>query len=193
MNADVFSYEINLIKEEPLREFAKKAISIVPEYISSIPASSTGKYHPAFSLGEGGLVNHIKAVTRLGYELFEIQPYGEFSKHQQDLVLIALLLHDGWKSGLEHSQYSVAEHPLIASQELKKNFYDTDSISNEDLNFICEAIETHMGKWVNDYKSGQKVLEPPRNPVQRFVHLCDYTVSRKMFKEIDFEVGVTKR
>ena len=47
----------SLIKTEKIREFVLNFLeNEVPEYFKTIPASSSGKYHPASSLGEGGLV-----------------------------------------------------------------------------------------------------------------------------------------
>lgn len=50
----VFSAELQLIKNQDLRAFAEYCLARVPEYFFTIPASSTGKYHPPFSLGRGG-------------------------------------------------------------------------------------------------------------------------------------------
>ena len=67
---NMFQREINYIKTERYRENIKKLISCLPDYFFEIPASSTGKYHPNYALGEGGLVRHTKVAVRIAYELF---------------------------------------------------------------------------------------------------------------------------
>ena len=48
----------------------------------------------------------------------------------------------------------------------------------EEIEFICDAIKTHMGPFTTDYH-GVEVLEKPKTKYQNFVHLCDYLASRK--------------
>ena len=44
-------------------------IELLPNYFFEVPASSTGKYHPEFALGDGGLIRHTKVAVRIAYEL----------------------------------------------------------------------------------------------------------------------------
>ena len=67
---EVFKREVNYLKNERYRENANKLIELLPDYFFEVPASSTGKYHPAFSLGDGGLVRHTKAAVRIAYEFY---------------------------------------------------------------------------------------------------------------------------
>ena len=69
MKSDVFKTELNYIKDSEIREKAIKAINLLPDYFFEVPASSTGKYHPTFSQGEGGLVRHTKAAVNIANEL----------------------------------------------------------------------------------------------------------------------------
>ena len=68
---DTFRTEIRYIRNARLADNIKKMIELLPDYFFEIPASSTGKYHPSFALGEGGLVRHTKAAVRIGHELLE--------------------------------------------------------------------------------------------------------------------------
>ena len=59
-----FEREIALIKNEDYRKFIIDYLdNECPSYFWEIGASSSGKYHPKFSQGEGGLVRHTKAVV----------------------------------------------------------------------------------------------------------------------------------
>lgn len=181
----VFKTEINYVRDNALREDLKVLIGLLPDYFFEVPASSTGKYHPAFSLGDGGLVRHTKAAVRIANELLNNNTVGsKFSLHDKDLIIIALTLHDGVKSGMEHSQYTKFEHPLLASKLIMEN-KDKVSMEVDDLRKVCSMIESHMGEWTYDNYHKKEVLPKPRTAEQRFVHMCDFLASRK-FLDIKF-------
>jgi len=184
--------EVVLIKNPDIRNFAEKAIEALPDYFFTVPASSTGKYHPAYALGEGGLLRHVRAAVRIAYELFRIDSF-KFTDDEKDLILVALLLHDGWKHGEEekYSNYAISKHPLVASKKIKELFLDKGLLENEQIEFICEAIETHMGQWVKSWTSENIILQAPKTEAQKFVHLADYLASRKCI-EINFEAELSK-
>ena len=181
----VFKTEINYVKDSNLREDLKVLIGLLPDYFFEVPASSTGKYHPAFSLGDGGLVRHTKAAVRIANELLNNNTVGsKFSLHDRDLITIALTLHDGVKSGMEHSQYTKFDHPLLVSKLIMEN-KDKVSMEVDDLRKVCSMIESHMGEWTYDNYQKKEVLPKPRTAEQRFVHMCDFLASRK-FLDIKF-------
>lgn len=180
-----FEKELSYIKNPRYRKSAQILIELLPDYFFYMPASSTGKYHPSFSLGEHGLVRHTKVAVRIAYELLNNNSISDvFNDDEKDLMLIALLLHDGCKLGLEKSEYTVFEHPLIVSKYLKENIDKTEFTKSE-MDFICFCIETHMGEWTVDYK-GNEVLEKPKNKYQKFVHMCDFLSSKK-FLDVKFD------
>ncbi len=175
---ELFLNEINYIEDNDLKEVLKKIINILPDYWFSIPASSTGKYHPSYALGENGLLRHSKAAMRIGYELLNNPSIGDkYTSHEKDLILIALLIHDGLKLGLPKEKYTRFDHPiLMANFILDKK--DEVGLNLEDSRFISEVIKTHMGPWITDY-DGNVVLESPKTKYQNFVHMCDFLASRK--------------
>ena len=157
---------------------------MLPDYFFEVPASSTGKYHPKFSLGEGGLVRHTKVAVRIAYELLNNECIGNvFNNDEKDLMIIALILHDGCKSGLTKTEYTVANHPLIVSKLIKDN-KDKLTLTDGEIEFLCSCIETHMGPWNKDYK-GNPILQVPKNKYQKFVHMCDF-LSSKRFLDVNF-------
>lgn len=175
---EIFFDELNYIKDDSLRKSLGKLIELLPDYFFMEPASSTGKYHPKYALGEGGLLRHTKAATRIGYELLGDLSIGKkYTSREKDLMLMALLLHDGFKKGLVEERYTRFDHPLIASKVIMDN-YEKVGLSGEDATFISDAIKTHMGDYTVDY-SGNEVLEKPHTKYQNFVHMCDYLASRK--------------
>jgi hypothetical protein len=171
---ETFRKELFSIQDNKVRKFTEELIDRLPDYFFKIPASSSGKYHPPYALGEGGLVRHTKAAVGIALELFRMEEYqNKFNRYLQDLIISALILHDGFKNGLEDSHYTVTEHPLICSEFIRGHS------QFEDRDIVRHLIETHMGQWTDDFKTHEKVLEKPDSETQKFVHLCDYLASRK--------------
>ena len=179
-----FTQELNYIKDDKIKENLKIMINKLPDYFFLLPASSTGKYHPSFSLGEGGLLRHTKAAVRIAIELFGDNALNNFTQREKDLIIFSIVLHDGLKSGQKKSEYTLFEHPLLMSNYIKENKKEL-TLDDSDINFICKCIETHMGPWTTNYK-GEDVLPSPKDKYQRFVHMCDYLASRK-FLDIKFD------
>lgn len=182
----VFEKEIEYIQTLELIEPFKKMINLLPDYFFEEAASTTGKYHPKFSLGEKGLVRHTKVAVRIGYELLNNPTIGDkYTKKEKDLMLIALTLHDGLKCGIPKEKYTKANHPLLICDYLKENKSKID-ITDEDLEFICHVISSHMGPWNTDYYTKEEILPKPEDKYQNFVHMCDYLASRK-FLNVEFD------
>ena len=168
-----FETEINYLKEEKNKEDLKYLINLLPDYFFTIPASSTGKYHPKFAITKNGLVKHTKVAVRIAYDLFETV---NFSDEDKDLIIMALTLHDGLKKGNPEEKYTRFDHPLLVSKlildhasELKMDIYNVRK--------LCSLIESHMGKW-NTNKYSKVELPIPRNELEKYVHRCDYLASR---------------
>ena len=183
---EILKKEINYVKDTSRRKDLKTLIGLLPKYFFEIPASSTGKYHPSFSLGDGGLVRHTKVAVRIAYELLNNETVGmKFSDKDKDLIIMALILHDGVKSGMEHSKYTKFDHPLLVSKLIMENVSKL-SMEVDDIRKMCSMIESHMGQWNFDNYQQKEVLPKPRTAEQRFVHMCDYLASRK-FLDVKFE------
>ena len=164
----VFNKEITYIKNPKYRENAKKLIELLPDYFYEVAASSTGKYHPEFALGEGGLVRHTKVAVKLAYELANNEVIGySFTDDEKDLMIIALIMHDGLKHG-----------------KVKEN-KDKTTFTDSEIEFLANVISSHMGIY-NTNPYSDVVLPIPHNKYQRFVHMCDFLASRK-FLDVKFE------
>ena len=175
---EMFLDELELIKDDELSESLLKIIEMLPEYWFNEPASSTGKYHPEYALGDGGLLRHSKAAMRIGYELLNDPSIGDkYTSHEKDLMLMSLLVHDGLKLGLPQEKYTRFDHPILMGKFIIDNYKEI-GITKEDAEFMDNVIKTHMGPWTTDY-NGNEVLERPKNKYQNFVHMCDYLASRK--------------
>ena len=179
------STEINYIKNKKYQDNLKVLIELLPDYFFKVPASSTGKYHPLCSLGEGGLLRHTKTVAKIAFELYDDESItGCFNQDEKDLMMVGIILHDGLKHGLNYNEYVVFEHPLVMCDFIKKNKEQLTFTDNE-IDFLTNVISSHMGPFTKDYK-GNEVLPKPINKYQKFVHMCDYIASRR-FLNINFE------
>ena len=173
--SDIFRGELDLISNHKYRECAREILDeLVPDYFYDVPASSTGKYHPWYSLGYGGLVRHTKAAFKIAKDLLNLKQYEALD---EDAILVAILLHDTFKHGVPPMPFTVSEHPVIAAENIRayahKNF---DEEMAEGFDYVAELIASHMGQW-NKTKSME--MPVPETPAQKFVHLCDYLASRK--------------
>lgn len=175
----VFDDIIKDLRYVDIKAFANTCLNYVPDYFYKVPASSSGKYHPAYALGEGGLVRHTLATCRIVKHLLEIESIaGMFTPVEKDLVIVAAMLHDtfkcGDKSSYEANPHTKFNHPLIASA-MYSNIKGI--INNDCLQFLCGCISSHMGQW-NVSKAGE-LLPKPKNYGQILVHVADYLASRK--------------
>lgn len=170
--------EIEYIKNSRIRKACEEMVKLLPDYFFEVPAASTGKYHPAYAAGEGGLLRHTKAAVRIAIEILSDPSTGDkYTSDEKDMMIMALILHDGLKSGIPKEKYTRFDHPLLIADYIMDN-EEILGLEVEEIEFICDAIKTHMGVWTTDY-NGVEVLEKPKTKYQNFVHLCDFLASRK--------------
>jgi len=186
---ETFQYELSLIYSVDIKEFVKFAIGILPDYFFTIPASSSGKYHPEYALGDGGLVRHTKAAVRIASALYGCDTAtGKFTRRQKDMMLAALLIHDGCKCGMPKKKHTQTNHPEVVCEHVENHCEAHRGIElpKSDREVIYSLVKSHMGQWNQDPKTGEVVLKKPESPGQRFVHMVDYLASRKLIN-INFE------
>lgn len=187
-NSSEFQEKIKMIEtilesfdNEDIKEFTVQVVNDMPLYWWHIAASSTGKYHPTYSLDDGGLLRHSIAVVRLLNWFFELEQYqSTFSSRQRDLIRLAGLVHDGRKSGPSDeakSTYTVFEHPILMADAIR-SYTEEDWISTEEIEYIALAIISHMGQF-NTSSRSEIALPKPITESQKLVHLADYLASRK--------------
>lgn len=194
-NTENFAVELGFISNTRIRDFVSYILDNLPDYFRHIGASTSGKYHPAYTIGEGGLIRHTKAAVAIAQDLFRADFYN-FTDNDKDVVTAALILHDGLKCGM-WEDHTAFDHPLLMSDFILKKygeFVEKNNMNNIilDLHFgtkvmaIADAVSSHMGKW-NTSKYSDAVLPTPETDIQKCVHLCDYLASRKHLI-FDFEV-----
>ena len=185
----VFINELNYIKDDNLNAFARELIANAEDYFFTVPASSSGKYHPQFSLGVGGLVRHTRCVAYFAMGAGESY---NFDQHTTDLLVIAALAHDIKKQGHISNGHTVREHPLYGADyviEMQSKF--PNFITKEDAEKIAGAVRSHMGKWEGTrewVKDTTKELFPmPKDGFEQALQMADYVASRKYILSFQFD------
>lgn len=184
MKKEVFEVELSKISSQEVRVSTETVLEMLPDYFYEIPASSSGKYHPQFSLGKGGLVRHVKVAMRILEEIFKDEVFGIYDEYTKDLMRMALMLHDGFKSGINNIGHTCSEHPVIMSDFILNN-KDKLLISENDSKFVSDLIRSHMGPWNKD-REGNVIMPVPKTREELLIHLCDYIASRN-FLNVTFE------
>lgn len=190
--AKVFNEILNTFENDDIKNFAIECIETIPPYFFTVPASSTGKYHPNYALGDGGLARHTVALCRILNHILNVECFGTrmYSSRERDLMRVAGIMHDSRKSGsqedYEKNKYTKHEHPILAAEEVRlmQGF-----IPPEEVELVAGIIETHMGQW-NTTPRSNVVLPKPEDKYQRLLHLADYLASRKDI-EISFDIATT--
>lgn len=171
----LFETELNYITSLNLRSFAEYVIDNADNYFFFIPASTSGKYHPPFDQGLGGLVRHTKTVAYMAHSLGMANI---LDPEDIDVLVVAALAHDIKKMGNGAAGRTIKEHPEQAVAYLKK-LYDLNNCGVEQATFdlICDCVLSHMGQW--------GTVKPSTN-LQFILHSADYIASRQELLSFDF-------
>lgn len=171
-----FEREIQLIESQDLQDFVRWFFDCeVGDWFWKSGASSSGKYHPVFAQGEGGLVKHTRAVALMCEELLRLNTYAYMRDIYKDYARVACLLHDTCKYGESHEIDKTAykNHGEIAADKVAKSWHKFFNDYAPDL--LLMAIRSHMGQWTENRDSR------PFTSIDRLVHLSDYIVSRNFW------------
>lgn len=200
--SELFEKELKLIKNEHMRNIVAATLDASPECIQVIPASSSGRYHPEYSLGDGGLSRHIKATVGIAWSMISSDVLNgllnkkDYSNIYEDIVYASLILHDCCKPDDTPKHSTRFDHPLVGAELFVKTFkeYVKDAaLKDGDMNYfkiaiplVSNCIKSHMGIYTTAPYAKGIVLPRPSNNLEWFVHLCDLLSSKK-YLEFDFE------
>ena len=168
----LFERELSLIQDEELRTITEGYMEeAVPAYFWTDGASSSGKYHPAFSQGIGGLVRHTKAVVMFAEELMRMSSYAYMREEYKDYVYVACIIHDTAKYGFLDTpcKDEYRNHARNASEAFRCYCQEHDYTPSE---FLLNAVSAHMGQWSAERE------DRPFTSIDRCVHMADYIASR---------------
>ena len=171
--SEIFENEIKNISSTEAKLILSAILEKVKDKHKVAPASSTGKYHPACSLGDGGLIRHTKFVVQNVIELIRATPEVE---SESDELIVAAILHDLCKyPNGDEDKYTAANHPTI----MAKLIVDTCP-SSEMAKNIARLVACHQGRpeWNRDRKTGEQINPSPSKQDEYILHYADYFASR---------------
>lgn len=171
---EYFECVLSLIQNKDIKDLCQLLLENADEYFFIEPASSSGKYHPKYAHGEGGLARHSMAVALIMHEILETECYN-FTDREKDLLITAAIVHDIKKYG-NGRKYVVRTHPELAVEYIDNNCQNTE-ISSEELNFLKDAVVSHMGKYGRT---------KPETDAQKLLHISDCLASRR-YLNVDFD------
>ena len=170
---EFFEREIQLIESVDLQDFVRWFFDEkVGDWFWKSGASSSGKFHPQFTKGEGGLVKHTRAVVWVCEELLKMSSYAYMKSEYKDYARVACLLHDTRKYGRgnEEDKDCYKDHGAIAADDVRMAWTEFFGTHVPDL--LTMAIRSHMGQWTENRE------DRPFTNIDRLVHLSDYIASR---------------
>lgn len=173
-NSRFFEREIQMISSIDLQDFVRFFFDEkVGAWFWKSGASSSGKFHPEFTHGEGGLVRHTRAVAMVCQELLRMSCYAYMKEEYKDYAIVACLLHDTRKygNGDEEDKDCYKEHGRLAADAVAAawlEFFD----QGEAPELLLMAIRSHMGQWTENKD------DRPFTNIDRLVHMADYIASR---------------
>lgn len=171
--SDFFEREIGLIKDEKLRETVHSYMNdCVADWFYEVGASASGKFHPKFSQGVGGLVRHTKAVVLFAEELLKMSSYAYMKEIYKDYVIAACIVHDTAKYGLtgEMDKTVYKDHAENAAKLFESWCLTECDYAPSEL--MLNAVKAHMGQWSTNRE------DKPFTSIDRCVHMADYMASR---------------
>jgi putative nucleotidyltransferase with HDIG domain len=172
----MFGQELNHLSNNEIIGFTQIVLSQAPKKFYTMPASSGGKYHPATSLGQGGLVTHTKQVFYMAMSLMDTRL--PMFKCDRDIVLSACLLHDIYKYDTNpENKWTLRNHGLKAKEWIEQldavEDYFACYQTKPDWYFeILKCIQSHNGVFSREYQG-------KFDTNQSIVHAADYLASRK--------------
>ena len=173
--SNYFKREILHIESEDLRDFTIFFLdNYVGEWFKTSGASSSGKYHPKFAQGEGGLIRHTRAVCLVCEELLRMNTYAYMRDEYKDYARVACILHDTYKyGGLEENKDCFKQHGFHAAVAISNAWFEFFGDNAPEI--LLMAVRSHMGQWTEPKE------DRPFTNVDRLVHLSDYIASRSFW------------
>lgn len=177
-----FLTELALIKDHDIRAFTELLIKSLHDRFFIEGASSTSKYHPDISNGEGGLVRHTKFAIQIAKSIIDTNMFGVVN---ESIVYSALILHDGWKySDNLDNKYTVKDHAVLSVGYIKdiikkSNFFDIYRNIPAWYGEILNCIQGHNGFFMSDKSKNEFEYNGVWSVEQKIVHIADYISSRR--------------
>lgn len=176
----VFKELLDKFETDEMRLYCEDMIENIPDYIFTMPSSTTGKWHNATQCQPHGQIYHIImfgqiANYRLGLKYNKEKKFP--NPRVRDAIRCTAIFHDAWKCNDGKTTFAVHEHPLIAAEWVLNMKVEHD-IDEEMKIFISKLCASHSGEWTTAKRGSKVILPEPQTEAEIFVHECDYLASR---------------
>lgn len=163
---------------EKFRLYYLDMVAEIPDYIFTMPSSTSGKFHNATQCQTYGQIYHIYMFDSILNHRLRLKGNKELysTSEERDCMRCVPAFHDAIKCGWNGSKYTVQNHPVLASQWVLETSVEND-IPVEYKQMIADMCESHSGEW-NKSRSGEIIMSEPRNSREFFIHECDILASR---------------
>ena len=163
---------------DTFKEYYLDMCEQMPDYIFTMPSSTSGKYHNKTQCQPHGQLYHIFMFHSILEHLLRLKGNKEkFSTpEERDAMRCVPAFHDAVKCGWGTSQYTVPDHPMLAARWVI-NTPTKHDIPMQYKQMIADMCEAHSGEW-NKNRSGRVIMSEPRNDREFLIHECDILASR---------------
>ena len=174
----VFSLLADKFETDKFRDYFLDMCEEVPDYIFTMPSSTSGKYHNPKQCERFGQLYHIFMFASVLEHLLRLEHVKEFAKNEEirDAMRCVPVFHDAIKCGWNGSQYTVQDHPILAQKWVMETKVKHD-IDDKIKTFIGNMCAAHSGEW-NKNRKGEEIMPKPSNSYEKLIHECDIIASR---------------
>lgn len=174
----VFALLAQRFETEEFKAYYMDMVAEIPDYIFTMPSSTSGKYHNATQCMEHGQIYHIFMFDSILNHRLRLKGNKDLypTPEERDAMRCVPAFHDAVKCGWNGSKFTVVDHPMLAKQWVldTKVEHDIPIVYKQAIADMCES---HSGEWNKD-RSGKVIMSEPRNLREFFIHECDILASR---------------
>lgn len=174
----VFKELLDKFETEEIRLYCEDMIENIPDYIFTMPSSTSGKFHNATQCLPHGQVYHIIMFGAIMNYRLALKCNKEKYNNplHRDAMRCVPIFHDAVKCGWNGSVFTVHDHPMLAGTWVRDTKVEHD-IDDEIKEMIARMCERHSGEWTSSKRS-KIVLPEPETDMEMLVHECDILSSR---------------
>lgn len=174
----IFKELLDKFETEEVRLYCEDMIENIPDYIFTMPSSTTGKFHNATQCLPHGQIYHIIMFGAImNYRLALKCNKERFNNPiHRDAMRCVPIFHDAVKCGWNGSAFTVHDHPMLAGAWVRETKVEHD-VDDEVKEMIARMCERHSGEWTSSKRS-KIVLPEPETDMEILVHECDILSSR---------------
>lgn len=174
----VFKELLDNFETEEVRLYCEDMIENIPDYIFTMPSSTSGKFHNATQCLPHGQIYHIIMFGAIMNYRLALKCNKEKYNNpiHRDAMRCVPIFHDAVKCGWNGSSFTVHDHPMLAGTWVRETKVEHD-IDDEIKEMIARMCERHSGEWTSSKRS-KVVLPEPETDMEILVHECDILSSR---------------